>query len=225
MPQITVFNHNIPSEITINRNWSCRPSEPENAWKKPYLEEPATVGSLLRALNIGGPIAAIATLGPMNYEVEPIQLDNQIPDHPETPVYGWNASAQRVNKVFQQAIVICGVQKTDTQEQIYYVLADDVSEDPKMAIGKYRASDDKRVFVASLNRYNECEHDMFPPVSEEEITKYQSQKVVPTPLAGRPDLIKAWEKGDLRCEWKDGNWYSSKSKPQHRNTATVAYFK
>ena len=214
MNTLTAFYRHVPSEITINRNWSCRPSEPENAWKKPYLMEPATVESVKAALDIGGPFAAIAALGPRRYTVEPTQFDNQIPGHLDVPVYGWRARAQRTAEIYQQSIIICGVQSREKQEQIYYVLADDVSENPAMAIGKYRASADKRVFGASLKTYAESESDMFPPVSNQEIEKYRSQRVVPTPLAGKPNLIQAWEEGAIRCELKQGNWFISGSKPQ-----------
>src|SRR3989344_4272321 len=149
MSAIGAFYRTVPSEITINRNWSCRPSEPENAWKKPYLVEPATVESVKDALDIGGPFAAIAAVGPRRYTSEPIQFDNLIPDHPDVPVYGWMAGAQRTAEIFQQSIIICGVQRTEGKERVYYVLADDVSENPEMAIGTYRTSTDKRVFAAS----------------------------------------------------------------------------
>lgn len=212
MNSVVAFHREVPSEIVINRNWSCRPSEPENAWKKPYLTEPATVESLKAALDIGGPFAATAALGTRRYTVEPIQFDNHITGHSDVPVYGWKAGAQRTNEVFQQAIIICGVQRTEGKEYIYYVLADDVSENPNMAIGKYRAAADKRFFAASLKSYVESEFDAFPPVSKEEAEKYASQRVVPTPLAGRPDLIQKWEKGEISCVMKDGKWHVSNVK-------------
>ncbi len=84
-----------------------------------------------------------------------------------------------------------------------------------MAIGKYQASADKRVFTASLKTYAESECDMFPPVSDEELEKYKSQRVVPTPFAGKPDLIQAWEKGEIRCELKGGKWHVWNPKPPH----------
>ena len=216
MTILTTFHHQIPSEIIINRNWSCRPSEPENEWKKPYLVEPTTVESIKAALDIAGPFAAIAALGPRRYTAEPIQFNNHVLGHLDVPVYGWKTGAQQTDSIFKQSIIICGVQRNAEQEHIYYVLADDVSEDPQMAIGKYRTSTDKRIFVSSLKRFNENESDMFPPVSEDEINKYRSQRVVPTPLAGRPDLIQAWEKGEIRCEWKDEKWHVSKPKPTQK---------
>ena len=56
------------------------------------------------------------------------------------------------------------------------------------------------MYGASVKTFAEREFDMFPPVSDEEIERYRSQRVVPTPFAGKPDLIAAWEKGDLQFE-------------------------
>ncbi len=157
--------------------------------------EPATVESVTAALNIGGPFAAIAGVGQRCYTSEPTRFDNLIPGHLDIPVYGWKSGAERINQLFKQAIIISGVQRNAGQEQLYYVLADDVSESLEIAIGKYKPSADKKMFVSSLKRYNENGSDMFPPVSEEEMEKYTSQRVVPTPLAGQPDLIQAWKEG------------------------------
>ncbi|NGX48345.1 MAG: hypothetical protein K1000chlam3_01736 [Chlamydiae bacterium] len=221
MNTIVAFYPNVPHEITINRNWSCRPSEPENAWKKPYLAEPATVESVKNALDIGGPFAAIAALGPRRYTAEPIQFDNLIPNHPN--VYGWMDGAQRTAEQFAQSIIICGAQRTQGKERIYYVLADDVSKNPEMAIGTYRTSTDNRVFVASVNTYNEHESDMFPPVSEEEIKNFSSQQVVPTILAGKPDLIEKWKQGEIRCErLPNGEWQVSRREPSQKIFVTYA---
>jgi len=191
------FYHRVPEEITVNRNWSCRDDEPENAWKNPYLVQPATVESVTQAL-VRGPFVAMSAVGPSCYSQAPRSLRRQIPDHPEVSVYGWTPGAKRISTQYVP-IIICGVQRKGGKEHLYYVLAEDVSQDPKQAIGKFAPSSiDKNIYVTSMNTFARYEFDMFPPVTEEEIVKNQDQLALPTPFAGRPDLFALWEKGEIK---------------------------
>lgn len=193
---IGCFYPRLPETITIDRNWSCRPSEPQNAWKKPYLVQPCTVESVTESL-ARGPFVAIAGVGPHCYSSESIPLSGQIESSPDTIVYGWRSTAARVS---ERAIpvIVCGVQRREGKEHIYYRLAEDISEDRAVAIGTIRPSaTDLRVYVASLKRFSEVEVDMFPPVSPEEIRRKREERVVPTIFANRPDLLESWKRGDL----------------------------
>lgn len=193
---ISVFFSQIPNEIFIDRNWTCRPNEPENAWKRPYLVQPATVESVQEAL-ARGPFIAQAKIGPSCYRDQPTSFDGQITQRPDIRVYGWPAGSKRVAGE-NVPVIICGTQRREGQEHIYYRLAEDVSDDPDTAIGTIRPSTDKKVYVSSMRTFAEYEFDMFPPVSQEELEQKENEKKAPaTFLAGRPDLIKLLEKGKI----------------------------
>lgn len=195
---VVVFYPQVAEQFTINRNWSCRSNEPENAWKEPYLIQPATVESIEKAL-ANGPIPALAAVGPRYYSVLPKKLTGQLPGHLDVPVYGWAKGAERISNYVQyQPMIICGVQRREQTEHLYYLLAEDTSLDPEQAIGEFKPlSTDKKVYVTSMQTFAKYEFDLFPPVSKGEIEKYQSQSVVPTVLAGQSHLLKLWKEGEL----------------------------
>lgn len=218
--QLNIYNAPSP-EYTVYRNWSCRPGDKKNEWKSPYLVEPSTVESVTNALK-QGPFVALSKLGPRNYTDEPVRFDGQIPSHPSLPVHGWKVGAQRTTKAFEQPIIICGVQKIEGKEHIYYALAEDISEDPTKAIGTYRTTNDK-IFVVSMKTFTSCETDMFPPATEEEIKECKNELVVPTPIAGKPDLIQAWQEGKISCKrLEDGSWQLTGVKPAAQSKIFVA---
>ncbi len=197
MLNVLSFYKEVPEEIIVNRNWTCRPSEPENAWKKPYLIQPATVESVHDAL-ARGPFVGISSVGPRCYSVEPSRFDGQISTYPDVTVYGWKIGAERISNSIHVPIIICGVQRKAEKEHLYYVLAEDISQNPEEAIGKFAPlSTDRKVYVASMKTFARFEFDMFPPVSQQEFEQNKDQLVVPTPLAGQPDLIELWKQGKI----------------------------
>lgn len=190
MTTSTVFYPQIPDTFVINRNWSCRPNEPENAWKEPYLTQPATVESITKALE-RGPFVAISGVGPQCYANGPKPFSQRIIGHPDAVVHGWPAGSRRISNT-AIPVIICGVQRKEGHEDIYYRLAEDVSENPSLAIGTIKASTDTKVYLSSLKNFAMNEVDMFPPVSAEEMERKQGESVVPTIFAGRPALIEAF---------------------------------
>lgn len=199
MSAIASFYREIPTEITVNYNWSCRPSDEKNAWKRPYLVQPATVKSIQDCL-ARGPFVAMSAVGPTCYSDEPTEFRRQISGHKDLNVYGWKAGANRVSDRCVP-VIICGVQQRGEKEHIYFVRAKEVSENGDGAIGKFKPmSTDQKVYVASMKTFADFEFDMFPPVSAEEEAEYRSQEVVPTVFAGQPDLLALMQQGKITVQ-------------------------
>lgn len=112
-------------------------------------------------------------------------------------VYGWPSTSRRISDA-AVPVIVCGVQRREGRDHIYYRLADDISVDRGTAIGTIRPSEtDRKVYVASMERFADFEVDMFPPVSGEEILRKREESVVPTVFANKPDLIELWKQGRI----------------------------
>lgn len=190
----------VPESITVNYNWSCRPKDKKNAWKKPYLSQPFTFKTVMACL-ARGPFVSMSAVGPACYSGKPNRFTKQIPGHKNVSVFGWKSGATRVSTT-AIPIIVCGTQQRKGKEFIYFVLAQKAESSGKNgAIGTIIPLEtDRNVYVSSMNTFARHESDTFPPISEEETQEYRTQEVVPTVFAGNSNLYKLAQQGKVTIQ-------------------------
>lgn len=190
---LSVYYPVLPSEYKIDRNWTINKKDPRDAWKKPYYEQPVTCESISECLNHGGPFVAMAKIGPAFYTNEPRAFQNQIPCHGDVTIYGWPKGSPR-KEAHTAYVIICGVQRREGIENVYFRIAQDVSPDPSLAIGTIQLTTDQRVYGTAVATFAETEFDMFPPVSPERAQNLDERQM-PTIVARNPHLMAMWQTG------------------------------
>jgi hypothetical protein len=149
------------------------PLSPDEAWKNPFIMDRAPIlAKRIQNALVNGPFIAEAGLGPKFYDGEPTEFTQQIPTHPELPVYGW-APTQRKPKTDggpYQEIIVCGVQKSGDTEHMYYILAEEVKTDWQSGIAQHKKTSHK-VYAASVKRFSDSLNNMYPSAQNEEKEK------------------------------------------------------
>lgn len=167
------FFHNIPSTVAVKMIRNDEELSPNESWKESFRQNPVTAEVVKVALS-RGPFVAFAKVGPQFYVDKPVQLENQIPNHPDLSVYGWKSDAKRKSEEdvhgIYEAVIVCGVQERNGIEHLYYVRAKEIGTDWKEGLGRYDAlSTDQKVYVSSVRRFSDSLMDMYPPASNAEI--------------------------------------------------------
>jgi|GEM_PF-5686231 len=198
---VSVYYPALAREYKIDRNWTINQKDPRDAWKRPYYVQPATCDSISQCLNHGGPFVAMAAIGPAFYRDEPRAFTNQIPGHDDVTIYGWPKGSPR-KEANTAYVIICGVQRREGIENVYFRIAKDVSPDPSRAIGTIQLTTDQKVYGTAVATFAETEFDMFPPVSPER-AQNQEKRLVPTIVARNPGLMGLWQTGAVTITTPD----------------------
>ncbi len=156
------------------------------------------IETLIKELEVRGPMNGLAQIGPDSYVEKPVVLKGK---YKGQPVLGWKGATRK--KVAKQAnFILIGAQRTiiavsETSkilELVYFILSIDITPNTRSSIRTHIPSlTDRNIYAISFKSFHDYIYDLYPPVVSDD----KDHKVKPSLALAKPHLILSQLKAKL----------------------------